>query len=68
SENPDCANSRGFLFLHLDKGKGEPVIDISKLIRELRLMIKQLPNWKFLLVWAIPFLWVVSQLITAIKG
>lgn len=31
-------------------------------------MIEQLPNWKFLLVWAIPFLWGVSQLITAIKG
>ena len=26
-------------------------------------MISQLPNWKFLLVWSIPFLWVVSQLI-----
>ncbi|BAI30036.1 hypothetical protein ECO103_1198 [Escherichia coli O103:H2 str. 12009] len=24
-------------------------------------MISQLPNWKFLLVWSIPFLWVVSQ-------
>lgn len=31
-------------------------------------MIKQLPNWKFFLVWVIPFLWVVSQLIIAIKG
>ncbi|OSL39410.1 putative bacteriophage protein [Escherichia coli TA464] len=44
------------------------LIDFSKLIRELRLMISQLPNWKFLLVWSIPFLWVVSQLIVAIKG
>lgn len=44
------------------------LIDFSKLIRELRLMTGQLPNWKFLLVWSIPFLWVVSQLITAIKG
>lgn len=31
-------------------------------------MISQLPNWKFLLVWSIPFLWVVSQLIVVIKG
>ncbi|EFI9294485.1 hypothetical protein G3S67_005022 [Escherichia coli] len=44
------------------------LIDFSKLIRELRLMISQLPNWKFLLVWSIPFLWGVSQLIVAIKG
>ncbi len=44
------------------------MVDFSKLIRELRLMIKQLPDWKFLLIWAIPFLWVVARLITAIKG
>ncbi|EEB44791.1 hypothetical protein PROVALCAL_03179 [Providencia alcalifaciens DSM 30120] len=48
--------------------QGEPVIDFSKLIRELRLMIKQLPNWKFLLIWLIPFIWGISQLIIAIKG
>ncbi len=29
-------------------------------------MIKM--DWKFLLVWSIPFLWVVSRLIVAIKG
>jgi len=29
-------------------------------------MIKM--DWKFLLVWLIPFLWGVARLITAIKG
>ncbi|KPO84039.1 membrane protein [Escherichia coli] len=29
-------------------------------------MIKM--DWKFLLVWLIPFLWVVARLITAING
>ncbi|KVK39167.1 hypothetical protein ABF69_0209330 [Enterobacter chengduensis] len=42
-----------FYFLHLDESKGEAVLDFSKLIRELRLMIKQLPSWKFIMIWMV---------------
>ncbi|EFI6241697.1 hypothetical protein GY501_004722 [Escherichia coli] len=67
SKNPVCWSQTGF-YVYGSKLWEAALIDFSKLIRELRLMISQLPNWKFLLVWSIPFLWVVSQLIVAIKG
>ncbi len=39
------------------------MIDFSKLIRELRLMIKQLPDWKFHLKWTVFFLFGLTSLI-----
>ncbi|EJF8078653.1 hypothetical protein V9O17_005400 [Escherichia coli] len=67
SKNPVCWLQTGF-YVYGSKLWEAALIDFSKLIRELRLMISQLPNWKFLLVWLIPFLWGVARLITAIKG
>ncbi|WP_221413638.1 MULTISPECIES: hypothetical protein, partial [unclassified Cronobacter] len=68
SKNPGLLAQPGFSVSDPEQDKGEHVVDFSKLIRELRLMIKQFPDRKFFLIWVIPFIWVVSQLITAIKG
>ncbi|AUO64121.1 hypothetical protein WM46_04750 [Citrobacter freundii complex sp. CFNIH2] len=43
------------------------MIDFSKLIRELREMGEKLPNWKFLLIWTVFFLFGLSSLIGAIR-
>ncbi|EEJ6213227.1 hypothetical protein GUO90_003128 [Salmonella enterica] len=43
------------------------MIDSSKPIRELREMGEKLPNWKFLLIWMVFFLFGVSSLIHAIR-
>ncbi|WP_038164155.1 hypothetical protein, partial [Trabulsiella guamensis] len=45
----------------------EPVIDFSKLIRELRLMIQQLPTWKFVMLWLVFFVAAVGYLIGQIR-
>ncbi|EDV3179916.1 hypothetical protein FLQ72_000876 [Salmonella enterica] len=41
--------------------------DISKLIRELRLMIEQLQNWKFILIWLVLFVASIGYLIGQIR-
>jgi len=56
-----------FYFLHLDEGKGESVIDFSKLIRELRLMIKQLPDWKFIMIWAVAIISALGYFIGQVR-
>jgi len=67
-ESPDCDQQFGaFCFLHLGKGKGEPVIDFSKLIRELRLMFKQLPDWKFIMLWVVVFIVAIGYLIGQVR-
>ncbi|BDI50712.1 hypothetical protein ACLB1E_23630 [Escherichia coli] len=43
------------------------MVDFSKLIRELRLMIKQLPNWKFIMLWLVMFIASVGYLIGQIR-
>ncbi|NUU68418.1 hypothetical protein HQN64_20240 [Enterobacteriaceae bacterium BIT-l23] len=43
----------GLLLSTVTVANEEHVIDFSKLMRELRLMIKQLPNWKFILLWLV---------------
>lgn len=67
AKTPNVSGDQGFLFLHLEEGKGELVIDISKLIRELRLMIEQLPNWKFILIWLVLFVAAIGYLIGQIR-
>jgi hypothetical protein len=66
--------ARAFSFLHLEKDKGEPVVNLSKILKEFRLMGEKLSNWKFLLIWLLalvassaPFLYGVARLIEAIK-
>lgn len=44
------------------------VIYLSKIFREVRIMSERLSNWRFILLWLIPFIWVMSTLISAIKG
>ncbi|EKN4689900.1 hypothetical protein JE944_003461 [Yersinia ruckeri] len=41
--------------------------DISKLIRELRIMGEKITDWRFLLIWAVFFLFGLSSLILAIR-
>ncbi|WP_176168236.1 hypothetical protein [Salmonella enterica] len=43
------------------------MIDISKLIRGLRLMIEQLPNWKFILIWLVLFVAAIGYLVGQIR-
>ncbi|EEB2907451.1 hypothetical protein FVC98_17280 [Salmonella enterica] len=43
------------------------MIDFSKLIMELRVMGEKLPNWKFLLIWFVFFLFGLSILIGAVR-
>lgn len=67
-ESPELLQAVGaFYFLHLGKGKGESVIDFSKLIRELRLMFKQLPDWKFIMLWVVVFIVAIGYLIGQIR-
>ena len=54
--------------------KGEPVLDLSKILREFRLMGEKLSNWKFLLILVLalvvssaPFLYGVARLIEVVK-
>ena len=44
------------------------VIYLSRILKEVRIMGERLSNWRFILLWLIPFIWVVSTLISAIKG
>ncbi|EKN5979311.1 hypothetical protein DVQ93_08050 [Yersinia enterocolitica] len=41
--------------------------DISKLIRELRIMGEKITDWRFLLIWTVFFLFGLSSLIQAIR-
>ncbi|ECW0134804.1 hypothetical protein F3E84_13160 [Salmonella enterica subsp. enterica] len=43
------------------------MIDFSKLIMKLRVMGEKLPNWKFLLIWIVFFLFGLSSLIGAVR-
>ncbi|HEO9044238.1 TPA: hypothetical protein QIF36_002405 [Enterobacter kobei] len=43
------------------------MIDISKLLRELREMGEKLPSWKFLLIWSVFFLFGLAAVIEAVK-
>ncbi|EAB9752274.1 hypothetical protein F0M37_24090 [Salmonella enterica subsp. enterica] len=67
AKTPAAPTDRGFLFSRLERSKGEPVVDFSKLIRELRLMIKQLPDWKFIMLWLVLFIAAIGYLIGQIR-
>ncbi|WCQ55252.1 hypothetical protein NL418_009560 [Escherichia coli] len=67
SKNPVCWQQAGFCF-YGSKLWEAALIDFSKLIRELRLMISQLPKLEIFVGLSIPFLWVVFQLIVGIMG
>ncbi|MDN0333266.1 hypothetical protein FCV88_24155 [Escherichia coli] len=43
------------------------MFDFTKLIKELREMGERLPNWKFLLIWSVFFLFGLSALIQSIR-
>ena len=43
------------------------MIYFSKLIRELRLMIEQLPNWKFIMLWLVALIIALGYLIGQIR-
>lgn len=44
------------------------VVYLSRILKEVRIMSERLPNWRFILLWILPFIWVIADLITAIKG
>ena len=67
NKTPTVASSAGFFMSNVTLTNEEPVIDFSKLIRELRVMGEKLPNWKFLLIWAVFFLFGLSSLISAVR-
>ena len=58
---------RGLLLSSVNGNNEEHVIDLSKLIRELRAMGEKLPNWKFFLIWMVFFLFGISSVISAVK-